>query len=389
MKKNKYIHLIDVIYNRYYGKVLGGVGVNSISKGKMLSFSNKSMKMINHLNQSIKNIISSDEYKNLTIDELNMLINIEGNGLNRSVLKNHINSRIRGINNMGTKPGNGSDESLRLDWMYSQINNNEIWGIEFKNRFKEYYLEEIEHIEVIGGRVNKYDFMITLKNGKKWKCEEKGTKGIYNLQKSKNPWNKSVQRLNGNLKNYYICKLYASIWYKFVVCSTEINHLIGNQCKYPTFEEWYMLDCCPQGDPKTEWGKENKSNVRKKWVKGSLNSNINGPCDGREIVYNYFEKAYYSDNKIKKDLIQAIQNDLNNFMNQKDIWITTCGQIPNIKYRFWNNIEPEIIKDINLKYKKGSDIIFECIPYGGRDNFECYLRWGKGCGFSNLRFDIR
>ena len=90
----------------------------------------------------------------------------------------------------------------------------------------------------------------------------------------------------------------------------------------------------------------------------------------------------------KQKLIQLIECKLTEIMNEKDIWITTCGQIPNIKYRFWKKQEPEKIKDILIKYKKGSDIIFNCIVEGG-DDFECYLRWGKGCGFSNLRFDIR
>ena len=75
-------------------------------------------------------------------------------------------------------------------------------------------------------------------------------------------------------------------------------------------------------------------------------------------------------------------------MNEKDIWITTCGTIPNINYRFWKHIDPENIKNIKIKYNKGADIIFECILNNG-NNFECWLRWGKGCGFSNLRFDIR
>ena len=61
----------------------------------------------------------------------------------------------------------------------------------------------------------------------------------------------------------------------------------------------------------------------------------------------------------------------------------------NIKYRFWNKFNPETILDIDLKHSKGSDFIIKCITKENEKDFDCYLRWGKGCGFSNLRFDIR
>ena len=86
--------------------------------------------------------------------------------------------------------------------------------------------------------------------------------------------------------------------------------------------------------------------------------------------------------------MNLIQDKINDIMSEKDVWITTCGEVPNIEYRLWDKIPLEKFKDINLKYSKGSDIIFECICEN-ENNFDCYLRWGKGCGFSNMRLDIR
>ena len=127
-----------------------------------------------------------------------------------------------------------------------------------------------------------------------------------------------------------------------------------------------------------------------KWKNGNKSISLNGknsvPIDGREMIFEKLKENFSG--PLKQKLIQLIECRLNEIMNEKDIWITTCGQIPNIKYRFWKKQEPEKIKDILIKYKKGSDIIFNCIVEDG-DDFECYLRWGKGCGFSNLRFDIR
>ena len=48
-------------------------------------------------------------------------------------------------------------------------------------------------------------------------------------------------------------------------------------------------------------------------------------------------------------------------MNEKDIWITTCGSFSNIKYRFWNKINSEKILDVDLIHSKGSDFIIKCI----------------------------
>ena len=302
----------------------------------------------------------------------------------------YIDQCIRRIQNGGKKSGNGSDESDRLKWITEQINNNTDFGIKFKKDYKKFYNKSIQKIDIIGGRKKHYDFIIHHTDGTNYKCEEKGSKDNYNLDKYKTPWQKSVQRLNGNLKDFCIVEIYAKIWYNTVVCSDEINKLIGNTLDVPSFDDWYNNDCCPQGDPKTKWGIENKKNVKNKWMNGnksiSLNKKNGVSIDGRELIIDELNKKFTYE--IKRFLINEIQEKINEIMNEKDIWITTCGTIPNINYRFWKHIDPENIKNIKIKYNKGADIIFECILNNG-NNFECWLRWGKGCGFSNLRFDIR
>ena len=307
---------------------------------------------------------------------------------NKGKLK-YVDQCIRRIQNGGKKSGNGSDESDRLKRLAEEINNNTDFGIEFKDDYNKFYGKSIKNIDIIGGRKKHYDFIIHHTDGTIYKCEEKGSKDIYDLNKSKTPWKKAVQRLNGNLKDFNIPYIYAKIWYNTIVCSDKINEMIGNTLPPPPFEEWWFNDCCPQGDPKTKWGIDNKKNVKNKWKDGdkeiSLNKKNGVPIDGRELIIDELMSKFTYE--IKGFLIDQLQEKINEIMNEKDIWITTCGTFPNIKYRFWNHIEPEIIKDIKIKYT-GADIIFECIVDNG-NNFECYLRWGKGCGFSNLRFDIR
>ena len=337
----------------------------------------------------IKEDINNRE--NISIDELQDLQEKEKEGKNRGGVHNLINVRIRGINGKGTKAGNGSDEAVRLKWIYDEINNRTDWGIKFKNDYNGFFKKEIHDLEVVGGRKNHYDFLIFHTDQSKVRCEEKGNKDK-NKQKlldAKKPWKNAVQRLNGNLKKISICKVYAQIWYDNIISNEDINKEIGNTLQIPQLEDWYA-DCTAL-DPKTEWGKENKKNVKEKWKDGTKKISLNGkngvPIDGRGLIIDDFKEKFSGD--LKEQLKQLIQNKLNDVMNEKDIWITTCGQVPNIEYRFWNKIEPEKVTDIKIKYNKGADIIFECIVENEKDNFECYLRWGKGCGFSNLRFDIR
>lgn len=343
------------------------------------------------LKKTIDGVKISRIFKELSIDGLNLMKVIENNNKHRIGINNIIDMRIKGINNQGTRSGNGSDESQRLEWIKKQINNDTEWGQGFKKDYQDFYNKEIKEIKNTGTRKKHYDFLIIHTDGTSIRCEEKGNKGKYDLDLSETPWQKAVQRVNGNPKDFNICRIFAKLWYDTIIYSEHINSMIGNILPIPSFDEWYKGDCCTQGNPKTEWGMQNKTNVKEKWKDGnksiSLNKRNGVPIDGRALIIDGFKGSFTND--VKENLLQEIHTKLNYFMNEKDIWITTCGQVPNINYRFWNKFEPEKIEDIVIKYNKGSDIIFSCITEDKKNNFECYLRWGKGCGFSNLRFDIR
>lgn len=281
------------------------------------------------------------------------------------------------------------DEDIRVQWICDNINTDTQWGIIFKSDYKNKFGKTIQKVEKQGKNSDHYDILIYHTDETIYKCEEKGNKKKYDLYKSKKPWSKAVQRYNGSASwAEIVCKIYSRLWYEKIVSNTEINNMIGNTLDYPLFDDWWCD--CKSTDPKTEWGKENKQKVKEKWKNDNKDISLNGkngvPIDGRELIINDFKCLFISDIKLK--LIKLIEEKINEIMSEKDIWVTTCGEIPNIEYRFWNKLEPEEITDIKIKYNKGSDIIFECIVKEG-DNIECPLRWGKGCGFSNLRLDIR
>jgi hypothetical protein len=278
------------------------------------------------------------------------------------------------------------DEDIRVEWICDNINNDTDIGEKIKIEYYEKFNKIILYVEKKGGNNIHYDILIYHEDGTFDRCEEKGTKKVCGLNKLKTPWEKSVQRYNGTANwAEKICKIYARVWYDKIVNNSDINIMIGNSLDIPSFEEWWCD--CKSTDPITMWGKENKKLVREKWgERVSLNTNKGGLIDGRVLVIEDFKKLFTDD--IKVDLMNLIQAKINDIMSEKDVWITTCGEVPNIEYRLWDKIPSEKIKDINLKYSKGSDIIFECICEN-ENNFDCYLRWGKGCGFSNMRLDIR
>ena len=49
---------------------------------------------------------------------------------------------------------------------------------------------------------------------------------------------------------------------------------------------------------------------------------------------------------------------------------------------------PKIV-DVSLSWNPGADIYIEFKTENKKDDFKCILRFGKGTGFSNIRFDMR
>ena len=361
-----------------------------------------------------------DKINNLKVQDFEIYINENINSINldeyhkylqenmkrgfKGKLK-HVEKLLRNINNEGTKSGNGSDETKRLKLIVNNINTYTQWGEKFRKDFFEFYKKQIDRVELKNTKKSHFDLLFIFTDGTTYRCEEKGNKEVYDLFKSNTPWEKAVQRLNGKPRDFIICKIFARIWYDLIVCNNELNNNIGNTISPPPFEEWFEKDCCPTDNPKTEWGINFKKCVKEKWKNGEKKISLNGKngvsIDGRDIIHDEFLKKFNSNDlinysycgvlftNVKQILKCQIQKNLDNIMNEKDIWMTTCGTGSNIKYRFWNKFNPETILDIDLKHSKGSDFIIKCITKENEKDFDCYLRWGKGCGFSNLRFDIR
>ena len=91
-----------------------------------------------------------------------------------------------------------------------------------------------------------------------------------------------------------------------------------------------------------------------------------------------------SDKIILKDEIQSLYSMV---MDEKEVWLQTTGTIDGpFSFRWYNKIEAKKIVDIELLKEK--DIKFKCI-LEDKSSIIAHLRWGKGCGFSCFRMDLK
>ena len=86
-------------------------------------------------------------------------------------------------------------------------------------------------------------------------------------------------------------------------------------------------------------------------------------------------------------LAQEVQSIYNDVMEQKDVWLQTTGTINGqFSFKWFNKIEPKKIIDVELVKNKDIEFIFKLED---NSHFTGIMRWGKGCGFSCFRMDLK
>ena len=291
------------------------------------------------------------------------------------------------VPSINTRCRNRSNESIRVKSIINHVNNFTPLGKKIKLAYYETFDKEICKLLDNGGtNTDHYDFSIKDLDGTISKCEEKGTCKLINFNKLKTPWEKSVQRFNGPGNKYAIGRKYANHWYNTVIKDNDIREQYNITSSIPTLEEWLDKDAFKCGNPTSEYGKQLKLNYQKKHPKTSMNGKKSSPIDYRVKVNSTFE----FNEEDKKILIEETQNTLNSCMGDKDCWLVTSGDINGkFKFKWYKGIKSVQIKDVELKYSEGSDIYFHFKTDDETTDFKAILRFGKGTGFSNIRFDIR
>ena len=283
---------------------------------------------------------------------------------------------------------NKSIESKRIDYLVNSVNNNTLLGIEIKESYNKLFNLNISHFEKKGGNSEHFDILIHHLDKTNKKCEEKGSDNyIEDTNKFIYPWENSVQRYNGIGNKFEVGKKYAKFWYELVI-NTELKEKYNLKNDIPSQEEWLLKDAFACSDPNTLFGRELKNNYRSLYGNTSMNGKNGSPFDYREIVNPKFINDFSEHDK--NTLITETQKFLDEIMNEKECWLQTTGTIDDkLNFKWYDKIESPKILDVNLEWKKGSDIYFNFITCDKKNNFRSILRFGKGTGFSNIRYDIK
>ena len=297
---------------------------------------------------------------------------------------NYIKKEIDQDNNImdGRKTAK-KDEDIRVAWICEQVNTGTELGKSIKYDYKENFGLEILKVEKRGGNTDHYDILIHHTDETKVQCEEKGTKNYCeNINGDTSAYENSVQFYNGPASNFTIPKKYLKLWYDINVSNSEIIN------KYdlpdvPTFEEWLEGGPYCMVDPKSAYSKTLKINYRSIYPGKSMNSWGHNNIDYREGPNNAFDIT----DEEKSTLIEEVQNIYNDVLNQKDVWLQTTGTIDgSFSFKWFDKIEPQ--KIVNVKLVKKKDIEFK-FNFEDESYITGIMRWGKGCGFSCFRLDLK
>jgi len=280
------------------------------------------------------------------------------------------------------------DENQRIIRLQQIINNPESEiDIEISNNMKVSYYNKFKKnlvkIEVLATNKDHCDLLGFNDDDTTTKIEEKGSiKG--KITEHGTAWENSVQCLNDVPQKYPICMKYAELYYEHVIKKINWKELLDVDEEIPNFEQW-LTDAFRCGDPKTEFVKKIKSNCRLKYGEKTSFTGLNETPNFREIVNQQFQLH----DREKEALVEIVSERLFEVLNEKDIYLQTSGNIDDNTFKFaWKeHIEPPIIYDVILRKEK--DLWFDFVTEEGAYDFKGILRWGKGAGFTNIRFDIR
>jgi hypothetical protein len=275
------------------------------------------------------------------------------------------------------------DEDMRVQSICDHINNKTEMGFKLINEYYKLFGLEILKVEKKGGNNIHYDILIYHTDGTTNKCEEKGTLNYKEIINEKTPPHEnSVEFYNGPAKNFSISNKYLKLWYDLVTNNSETNKKY-NLPDPPPFEEWLIGGPYCMVDPKSEYSIKNKQNYRDKYPKKSMNG-----WGHNEIDYRIKPNDAFSISEQEKyTLIKETQNIYNDVMNEKDVWLQTTGEINGpFSFKWYDKIKPKKIVDVVLVKNKDIEFIFKLED---KTSFTGIMRWGKGCGFSCFRIDLK
>lgn len=275
-----------------------------------------------------------------------------------------------------------ADESIRINKIAKYINENTDVGRKIKDSYTAKFGKNVANIGLAGSNRDHYDIIIYHDDGTMTRVEEKHSDKV--LDKDMVPWKNSVQVLNGVGNHYEVGRKYARIFYDNIISQVNWREIL--KCEdipdIPSYEEW-IKDAFRCGDPKTPFVMKLKSLCRETHGAKSSFTGQNGTLDLRAM----FPEFILTEEETALFLLE-INTKLHEVMSQKDCFLQTKGDIDGHDFEFVWRERVECPQFTNIKIRREKDIFIDLICETG-ENFSGILRWGKGCGFTNIRFDVR
>lgn len=244
-----------------------------------------------------------------------------------------------------------------------------------------------------GGRKVHHDFCIDVENidgtiQTGLRVEHKGS----NIKKPVDPTGRLGVQFHNGSPLFGIIRTFLTAWYNYWIISGRLTEKYNIQSPIPTLETWLKSDAIVQGNPSTSYGKELKR----------LAQEYNRLIDPKKLSL-FVERDEFMENRVfnqemvtnehLEELKQYVLETANKCLQEKDLWFQIAGNIHGEESDFYHLWTPKypVIESIEnvvvaIDGKKNPEFVFECT---GGMKICGTMRWGKGQGFSNFRFDLK
>ena len=288
----------------------------------------------------------------------------------------------------------GSNERYDIAAIIHHINNDTPFGQRLKSSFHDFFHKNIVSAREPTKTQNRrrhYDIELVLEDDSIICVEHKGCKNNKPIPDSQRPWDAGVQFYNGTGSKFAMAHLYAQKWFEAYIEPNVFSKEYGITADTPTYDTW-SEDAFRQKPPKCSYVQQFKSNYRRKHGSGK------SPLHLRTAFNPLFTHTLNSNPDIVKKTIGDCEKYTKESLKVKDAWLTVHGNaITGEAHIKW--FKPFQVKEIkSFEYddtKSDLEWNIEAIAYY-KDNpdetftlkYKAKLRWGSGCGYTNIRVDL-
>lgn len=293
-----------------------------------------------------------------------------------------------------TKSQNGRIEKRRLEWLVADFNKK----LASKDPTLKNFLQnvgidinDIEEFNEAGGRGNKYDFTIKMKDGTLKTVEHKSIKET--TIDPDCPWNLNSipQILNAPYNLSEVSQKFCEYWHTEIIPILII--LFPILPEPPSLEDWKKFDASA-GSVKTDFGKC----LKEVYGDNSENEGIIKYIS-KESFKCFFQDILDNQPSLFTDLEGVILDKMNECLSQKNLWLnanyeTTESLEP--KHKFLSLVPKICSLKLNVELNEDSNeharfnLTYNLSSNPSKIfNGSALLRWGNTTGVANIRWNLK